>query len=67
MSEEIKPFEIDIPEAEVERYYRKIKDTRVPTKDIVPNAGSDYGFTTEWPQTFIGNGPTTTTGTQSKN
>jgi pimeloyl-ACP methyl ester carboxylesterase len=48
MSGEIKPFKIDIPEGEVERYYRKIRDTRVPTKDIVPNAGSDYGFTTEW-------------------
>lgn len=48
MSAEIKPFKIDIPQQEVERYYRKIKDTRVPTKDIVPNAGSDYGFTTEW-------------------
>lgn len=48
MSEEIKPFKIEIPEQEVERYYRKIRDTRVPTKDIVPNAGSDYGFTTEW-------------------
>ncbi|KAI1626823.1 Alpha/Beta hydrolase protein [Exophiala viscosa] len=48
MSEEIKPFKVDIPEDEVERYYRKVKDTRVPTKDIVPGAGSDYGFTTEW-------------------
>lgn len=48
MSAEIKPFKIDIPEQEVERYFQKIRDTRVPTKDIVPNAGSDYGFTTEW-------------------
>lgn len=48
MSEEVKPFKIDIPKEEVERYYQKIRDTRVPTQDIVPNAGSDYGFTTEW-------------------
>lgn len=48
MSTEIKPFQISIPDAEVERYYRKIRDTRVPTRDIVPNAGTDYGFTTEW-------------------
>ena len=48
MPEEIKPFKISISDTEVDRYYRKIRDTRVPTKDIVPNAGSDYGFTTEW-------------------
>ena len=48
MSEEIKPFKVAIPKDEIERYYQKIRDTRVPAKDIVPNAGSDYGFTTEW-------------------
>ena len=48
MSQQIEPFKIQIPEAEVERYHRKIKDTRVPSKDIVPDAGSDYGFTTQW-------------------
>ena len=48
MSEEIKPFKVAVPKDEIERYYRKIRDTRVPAKDIVPNAGSDYGFTTEW-------------------
>jgi len=39
MSHEIKPLKIDIPKEEVESYYRKIKDTRVPTKDVVPSAG----------------------------
>lgn len=48
MSEEIKPFKIDIPKEEVARYYKKIRETRVPTHDIVPGAGNDYGFTTEW-------------------
>jgi len=48
MSEAVKPYKIAIPDVEVDRYYRKIRDTRVPTKDIVPNAGNDYGFTTEW-------------------
>ena len=48
MSSKIRPFKVDIPDDEVERYYRKIKDTRVPTQDIVPRAGTDYGFTTEW-------------------
>ena len=48
MSEEIKSFRIEIPEAVVERYNSKIRDTRVPTKDIVYGDGSDYGFTTQW-------------------
>jgi pimeloyl-ACP methyl ester carboxylesterase len=48
MSQEIKPFKVAISDEEVARYYEKIRNTRVPTKDIVPGAGSDYGFTTEW-------------------
>ena len=48
MSSEVKPFKINISDAEVRRYYNKIGDTRVPTKVIVPDAGSDYGFSTEW-------------------
>lgn len=48
MSSNIKPFDIDIPDSEIQRLYRKLKDTRVPIKDIVPGAGADYGFTTEW-------------------
>ena len=51
MSEEIKPFDITISDEEVDRYYRKIRDTRPPTQDIVPNAEKDtkdYGFTTKW-------------------
>lgn len=48
MSTDIRPFKISVPKDEVDRYYRKIRDTRVPTRDIVPDAGSEYGFTTEW-------------------
>lgn len=52
MTDEIRPFKIDIPKEEIERYYRKIKDTRVPKKDIVPGAGREYGFTTDWATTL---------------
>lgn len=48
MSTDIRPFRISVPRAEVDRYYRKIRDTHVPTRDIVPDAGTAYGFTTEW-------------------
>ncbi|KAL9064782.1 MAG: hypothetical protein Q9157_007712 [Trypethelium eluteriae] len=45
---QIKPFKVDIAQSEVDRLYEKLRDTRVPTQDIVPGAGSDYGFPTEW-------------------
>ena len=45
---EIKPFSVDIPQAEVERLHKKLKDIRPPVKDVVPQAGKDYGFSTEW-------------------
>lgn len=48
MPEQIRPFRIDIPKAEVDRLSRKLKDTRIPIQDIVPGAGSDYGITTDW-------------------
>lgn len=48
ISDEIRPFKIDIPQPEVERVLRRLKDTRIPTSDIVPGAGSDYGITTKW-------------------
>lgn len=41
----MKPLKIHVPGQEVDRYY-KIRHTRVPTKDIVPGADNNYGFTT---------------------
>lgn len=48
MSNEIRPFSISIPQSEVARLFRKLRDTRIPESDIVPGAGTSYGFTTEW-------------------
>lgn len=48
----IKPFKVDIPHEEVDRLKRKLKDTRLPPKEIVPNAGSRYGPTYEWGRTL---------------
>lgn len=48
MSEEITTFKVDIPQSEVDRLKRKLQDTRLPPKEIVPNAGSKYGPTYEW-------------------
>ena len=44
----IEPFSIDIPKEEVDRLKRKLKDTRLPPKPIVPNASDRYGPTYEW-------------------
>ena len=41
---DIIPFKVDIPKEEVDRLKRKLKDTRLPPKEIVPNAGSKYGM-----------------------
>lgn len=49
---DIKPFKVDIPREEVDRLKRKLKDTRLPPKEIVPNAGSRYGPTYEWGRTL---------------
>lgn len=40
---EIKPFDPSIPQEEVDRLFRKLKDTRLPDDPIVPDAGDDYG------------------------
>lgn len=45
---EIKSFKVDIPKEEVDRLKRKLKDTRLPPKEIVPDAGTRYGPTYEW-------------------
>ena len=39
----IRPFKIDFSDDEVARLKRKLQDTRLPTEEIVPNAGDDYG------------------------
>ena len=52
MTEEIRPFKVDIPKAEVDRLLRKLKDTRIPTEDIVPGAGEDYGISSTWIKTM---------------
>jgi len=44
----IKPLNVDISIEEVDRLKRKLKDTRLPPKEIVPNAASSYGPTYEW-------------------
>jgi hypothetical protein len=48
MSEEIKPFDPNIPQEEVDRLFRKLKDTRLPETPVVPDAGADYGPSLEW-------------------
>lgn len=43
MSIEIRSTSIDAPPEEIERMKRKLRDTRIPQKEIVPGAGEDYG------------------------
>jgi len=40
---EINPFDPNVPKDEVDRLFRKLKDTRLPQNPIVPDAGEDYG------------------------
>ncbi|KAF2115397.1 Alpha/Beta hydrolase protein [Lophiotrema nucula] len=44
----IKSFDPNIPKEEVDRLFRKLKDTRLPKDPIVPDAGDDYGPSLEW-------------------
>ena len=46
--QDIKPFKVDISKEEVERLQRKLNDTRIPPKPIVPEAGDQYGPRYEW-------------------
>lgn len=48
MMDNVRPFQVDVTQKEVDRLLRKLQDTRIPTQDIVPDAGSDYGITTKW-------------------
>ncbi|KAK7699522.1 hypothetical protein SLS57_012382 [Botryosphaeria dothidea] len=47
-SSDIVPFNIDIPREEVDRLTRKLKDTRLPDRSIVPDAGDSYGPPYDW-------------------
>lgn len=38
------PFKVDIQQSEVDRLFAKLKDTRIPKKSIVPDAGNRYGM-----------------------
>lgn len=43
-SEQVIPFGPRIPQEEVDRLCRKLKDTRLPAQPIVPDAREDYGM-----------------------
>jgi hypothetical protein len=50
MTNKITPFDPNIPQPEVDRLFRKLGDTRLPTQPIVPDAGEEYGPSLEWVQ-----------------
>ena len=43
---DIQAFDPNIPKEEVDRLFRKLKDTRLPEIPVVPDAGDDYGTST---------------------
>ncbi|KZM21947.1 uncharacterized protein EKO05_0000404 [Ascochyta rabiei] len=45
---ELKPFDPNVPQEEVDRLFRKLRDTRLPDIPVVPDAGDDYGPSLEW-------------------
>ena len=45
---DVKLFKLAIPQDEVDRLQRKLRDSRLPTKDVVPGACIDYGMQTQW-------------------
>ncbi|KAK6858886.1 epoxide hydrolase [Apiospora arundinis] len=49
-STQVSEFDPTIPKEEVERLWRKLKDTRVPETPVVPDAGDDYGPPLDWVQ-----------------
>lgn len=48
MSGHVEPFRVDVPEAELQRLKEKLLSTRYPKNEVVPGAGSDYGFPNQW-------------------
>ncbi|KAK8062101.1 glucose-regulated protein precursor [Apiospora hydei] len=47
-STEIREFDPTIPTEEVERLWRRLRDTRLPETPVVPDAGDDYGPPLDW-------------------
>ncbi|KAI0394736.1 Alpha/Beta hydrolase protein [Xylariaceae sp. FL0594] len=45
---EIHSFDPTIPQPEVDRLWRKLRDTRLPEQPVVPDAGDDYGPPLDW-------------------
>lgn len=50
----IQDFDPTIPQAEVDRLWRKLKDTRLPQVPAVPNAEDNYGPPLEWVHKLYG-------------
>ncbi|KAM5522661.1 epoxide hydrolase [Fusarium oxysporum f. sp. phaseoli] len=44
----VEPFKVDIPQDEIDRLKMKLRDTRLPGREIVPEAGTRYGPTYKW-------------------
>ena len=40
---DIRPFKVEIDQDEVFRLQRKLRETRIPGREIVPGAGDKYG------------------------
>lgn len=45
---DIHPFDPHIAKPEVDRFYRKLHDSRLPKEPVVPDAGEDYGPPLPW-------------------
>ncbi|KAF2021192.1 epoxide hydrolase [Aaosphaeria arxii CBS 175.79] len=41
-------FKVDVPSHEIKRLKEKVRNTRLPSNPIVPEAGEDYGPPIEW-------------------
>ncbi|KAK4495309.1 hypothetical protein PRZ48_013640 [Zasmidium cellare] len=44
----ILPFNVGFPSGDIQRLQATLKDARVPTSDIVPGSGNEYGMPTDW-------------------
>lgn len=40
---DIEAFQVDISREEIERLKRKLQETRLPGRPVVPDAGGNYG------------------------
>ncbi|KAL4811131.1 Alpha/Beta hydrolase protein [Aspergillus unguis] len=49
----IQQFKINIPPQEVDRLQRKLNDTRLPPREIVPGAGTNYGPSYTWAKDLL--------------